>query len=40
MAAAVVTSSRNTLDKASQQETPILTDDDVQAGPDAVDINP
>ena len=40
VAAAVVTSSRDTLDWAAQQETPILTVDDVEAGPDSVDINP
>ena len=32
MAAAVVLSSRHTLDWAAQQETPILTVDDVEAG--------
>ena len=37
MAAAVVPSSRESLELAAQQETPILTVDDVEAGPDSVD---
>ena len=40
MAAAVVPSSRDTLDWAAQQDTPILNVDDVEAGPDSVEINP
>ena len=40
MAAAVVPSSRETLDWAAHQETPILTVDDVEAGPDSLEINP
>ena len=40
MAAAVVPSSRETLDWAAQHETPILTVDEVEAGPDSVEINP
>ena len=36
MAAAVVPSSRDTLDWAAQQDTPILN----EAGPDSVEINP
>ena len=39
-AAVVVTSSRDTLDWAAQEETPILMVDDVGAGPDSVDISP
>ena len=40
MAAAVVPSSRDTLDWAAQQDTPILNVDHVEAGPDSVEINP
>ena len=40
MAAALVPSSRDTLDWAAQQDTPILNVDDVEAGPDSVEINP
>ena len=40
MAAAVVPSSRDTLDWAAQQDTPILNVDDVEGGPDSVEINP
>ena len=40
MAAAVVPSSRDTLDWAAQQDTPILNVDDVEASPDSVEINP
>ena len=40
MAAAMVPSSRDTLDWAAQQDTPILNVDDVEAGPDSVEINP
>ena len=40
MAAAVVTSSRDTNDWATQQETPILTVDDFEAGPYSVEISP
>ena len=40
MAAAVVPSSRESLEWAAQQETPILTVDDVEARPDSVEINP
>ena len=40
MAAAVIPSSRDTLDWAAQQDTPILNVDDVEAGPDSVEINP
>ena len=40
MAAAVVPSSRDTLDWAAQQDTPILNVDDVEAGHDSVKINP
>ena len=40
MAAAVVPSSRETLNWAAHQETPILTVDDVEAGPDSLEINP
>ena len=40
MAAAVVPSSRDTLDWAAQQDTPILNVDDVEACPDSVEINP
>ena len=40
MAAAVVPSSRDTLDSAAQQDTPILNVDDVGAGPNSVEINP
>ena len=40
MAAAVVPSSRDSLDWAAQQDTPILNVDDVEAGPDSVEINP
>ena len=40
MAAAVVPSSRDTLDWAVQQDTPILNVDDVEAGPDSVEIKP
>ena len=40
MAAAVVPSSRDTLDWAAQQDTPILNVDDVEADPDSVEINP
>ena len=40
MAAAVVPSSRESLEWAAQQETSILTVDDVEAGPDSVEINP
>ena len=36
----MVTSSRDTLDWAAQQETPILTVDDVEAGFDSVEVNP
>ena len=39
MAAAVVPSSGDTLDWAAQQDTPILNVDDVEAGPDSVEIN-
>ena len=39
-AAAVVPSSRDTLDWAAQQDTPILNFDDVEAGPDSFEINP
>ena len=39
-AAAVVPSSRESLGWAAQEETPILTVDDVEAGPDSVEINP
>ena len=38
--AAVVPSSRDTLDWAAQQDTPILNFDDVEVGPDSVEINP
>ena len=40
MAAAVVPSSREALDWAAQQDTPILNVDDVEAGPDSVEIDP
>ena len=40
MAAAVVVSSRDTLDWAAQQGTPVLTVDDAEAGPDFVEISP
>ena len=40
MAAAVVTSSRDTLYWTAPQETPILTVDDVEAGPDFAEICP
>ena len=40
VAAAVVPSSRDTLDWAAQQDTPILNVDDVEAGPDSFEINP
>ena len=40
MAAAMVPSSRDTLDWAAQQDTPILNVDDVEARPDSVEINP
>ena len=40
MAAAVVPSSRDALDWAAQQDTPILNVDDVEAGPYSVKINP
>ena len=40
MAAAVVPWSREALEWAAQQETPILTVDDVEAGPDSVEIDP
>ena len=40
MAAAVVPSSRDTLDWAAQQDTPTLNVDDVELGPDSVEINP
>ena len=40
MAAAVVPSSREALEWAAQQETPVLTVDDVEAGPDSVEIDP
>ena len=40
MAAAVVPSSKESLQWAAQQETPILTVDDVEAGPDSAEINP
>ena len=40
MAAAVVPSLRESLEWAAQQETPILTVDDVEAGPGSVEINP
>ena len=40
MAAAVVPSSRDSLEWAAHQETPILTVDDVEAGPDSVEVNP
>ena len=40
MAAAVVTSSRDILGLAAQQETPILTVHDVEAGLDSVEIDP
>ena len=40
MAAAVITSSGDTVDWAAQQETPILTVDDVEACLDSVEINP
>ena len=40
MAAAVITSSGDTLDWAAQQETAILTVDDVEACLDSVEINP
>ena len=39
-AAAVIPSSRDTLDWAAQQDTPILNVDDVEAGPDSVEIGP
>ena len=39
MAAVVVPSSRDTLDWAAQQDTPILNVDDGEAGPDSVEIN-
>ena len=39
MTAAVVPSSRECLEWAAQQETPILTVDDVEAGPVSVQIN-
>ena len=39
MAAAVVPSSRDALDWVAQQDTPILNVDDVEAGPDPVEIN-
>ena len=40
MAEAVVASSRESLEWAAQQETLILTVDDVEAGPDSVEVNP
>ena len=40
MAAAVVPSSREALEWAAQQETLILTVNDVEAGPDSVEIDP
>ena len=40
MAAAVVPSSRESVEWAAQQETPILNVDNVEAGPDSVEINP
>ena len=40
MAAAMVPSSRDDLDWASQQDTPTLNVDDVEAGPNSVEINP
>ena len=40
MAAAVVPSSRDCLEWAAQQETPILTVDDVEGAPDSVEVNP
>ena len=40
MVAAVVPSSRGSLEWAAQQDTQILTVDDVEAGPDSVEINP
>ena len=40
MAAAVVPSLTDSLEWAAQQETPMLTVDDVEAGPDSVEVNP
>ena len=40
MAAAVVPSLRDSLEWAAHQETPTLTVDDVEAGPDYVEVNP
>ena len=40
MAAAVVPSTRDSLEWAAQQETPTLTVDDVEAGPNSVEVNP
>ena len=40
MAAAMVPSSRDTLDWAAQQDTPILNDDDVEAGLASAETNP
>ena len=40
MAAAVAPSSRDSLERAAQQGAPILTVDDVEAGPDSVEVNP
>ena len=40
MAATMVPSSRDTLDWAAQQDTPTLNVDDVEAGPNSVEINP
>ena len=37
---AVFTSSRDALDGAAQQETPILNVDDIEAGPEFVEIDP
>ena len=39
MAAAVVPSSRGSLEWAAQQDAPMLTVDDVEAGPGSVEIN-
>ena len=40
MAAAGVPLWRDSLEWAAQQETPILTVDDIEAGPDSVEVNP
>ena len=39
MAAPVAPSSRDSLEREAQQVTPILTVDDVEAGPDSVEID-